>query len=525
MAYSQAWLESTSAIRAIFIEAYYYDVATTTEKVVYLSTTGYVTDTADVSFEPVIANNITLQESLSIDGGISFSFGDIEIYNNNGEYDSWLSDSSRIWVNRAIKIYYGDPAWNTANLAAFKTDFLLIFDGIIANIDSKSRTSINLKIRDKMERLNTPITEDKLGTYGTWAGGQSNQDSIKPLVFGEVFNYEPLLIDPSTLQYMFNNGTSEQLIEIRDNGVPIYTAGTLTTGATVSLANGTFTLAHPLAGSITVSAQGVKRSIDLTNASLPESATYNNNIANLIALIVTKFGSATNRLSASDIDQANFLAFSTANTQYVGIVLTDRENVLSVCSQLADSIGAQLYFNRLGKLQLLRLGTTFAGSSVTSITDSDIIRGTLAISNRLDIVAANKVGYAKNWMVQDNLLTGIPEAHKLIMSTEWYSKTATNPTVSSRYKLNVDPVQKDTLLIDGTQADTEATRLKDYFSASKTIYKFTGISRLLSLQLGQAVNLTHSRFDLYKGGAGVSGQVYSLAPNWLEGTIEVEVIV
>jgi hypothetical protein len=525
MSYSTAWLEDPSAIRGIFIEATRYNVLSTTEEQVYLSTVGYVTTDRSVSFDPIVAGDITLTESMSVDGGLSFSFGDITIYNNNGERDSWLDTSKYIWVNRPIQIYYGDPFWTTTNIASLKTEFLKVFDGLIADIDSKKRDTLNLLIRDKMEKLNSPITESKLGTYGTWAGGQPNEDTIKPLVFGEVFNIEPLLIDPSQLEYMVNDGAFERLIEVRDNGVPIYTDGTLTSGldgGAPSLSTGKFKLAHPLAGQITASVQGVKREINLSDGS--EIATYNNNIAKLITLIAMKYGKVgVTSLSSSEIDLTNFSSFASSNTQSVGIAIFDRDNLLDVCQRLANSIGAQLYFDREGKLKLLRLGSPV--SPTVTITDSDIYHGTLSVSRRIPVVAATKVAYCKNWTVQEGLLTGIPDEHKKNFATEWYTKTYVNSGIKTTYKLFDDPEQKETMLLVGSEADTEANRLNTYFTTQRTIYKFTGKARLLDLKLGQSVTLVHNRFDLYNSGSGRSGQVYSVSPNWLAAENTIEVIV
>lgn len=531
MSYSQAWLEDPTAIRAIFVEVTRQkNSGGWSSETLYLSTVGYITTTADISFDAILASGVTLNESMSLDGGVSFSFGDIEVLNPNGEIDSWLDSNTYVWVNGAIKIYIGDPFWNTTDITDFRSSFKKVFDGLVADIGVKNRDKLSIKVRDKMERLNSPLTESKLGTYGTWgASAQPNKDTIKPLVFGEVFNVEPMLIDPSLLKYMFNNGPAEQLIELRDNGVPIYTSssvysgsGTRPNGATVDHSAGTFTLAHPLAGQLTASIQGVKDSINLSTGAT--TGTYSNGISTLVALIVTQYGKSYTQLSASDIDLSNFSSFSAGGT-HVGISITGGENVLSVCQELVNSVGAQLYFSRDGLLQILRLGSGFSGSGVNTIDDTDIIQHTLTIANRSEVVAAAKVGYCRNWVVQEGLLTGIPDAHKLMFATEWYTETSVNGTVRDRYKLHDDPQQKDTLLVDSGAAASEASRIQGYFSTPRTIYKFTGKARLLSLQLGQNVTLIHNRFDLYNSGSGRTGQVYSLSPNWLNSTVEVEVII
>ena len=243
--YEQAWLEDPSAIRIVLVEAQVYNVPTSTDNYLYLSTDNYITTDGSISFLPLIKNNITLNETLSADGSGAMTFGDIEIANHNGEYDVYFDQTKYIWSNLSIKIYYGDARWVCANIAEIRSKFLPIFNGIIDDADSRNRTSFNIKIRDKLERLNVPLTEDKLGPYGTWTGGQQNIDTIKPLVFGEVFNMTPLLMDPTKLKYMYNNGPVDALIEIRDNGAPLTAsivqgaslACTVTNGSITSVVN------------------------------------------------------------------------------------------------------------------------------------------------------------------------------------------------------------------------------------------------------------------------------------------------
>lgn len=526
MAYSQAWLEDPLAIRGLFVVVTVHDVVANSEITLYLSTAGYLTTDGVTSFNPILLkSSLSVSENLSLDDSPSVSYGDVELSNATGEWDTWLDSSAYVWTNRTIKIYLGDPSWVCSDYSQFVTDFYLVFDGLVADIDSKNRDSINIRFIDKLERLNGPVTENLLGTYGTWSYGQNNADVIKPLVFGEVHNIEPLLIDPSQLEYMITDGTTESLIEIRDNAVPIYTAGTLTTGATVTLAAGKFKLTYPSAGQITASVQGVKNSIDLTGltGSLV-SGTYVNNVANLIALIVTQYGKASTKLSASDIDLANFKQFEIDNPEAVGTVVLDRRNVIEVCQELAASVGAQIYFTKQGKLQLLKLGEPTTDASVT-ITDSDILHHSLNISNRIPVSASTKIAYCKNWTVQDSIDSGIPQQHKDMFGTEWFYSVKIDSTVKTKYKLQADPREKETLLLTITDAAAESQRLTDYYKVPKTIYSFTGNSRLLSLKLGQPVVLIHNRFNLYNSGSGRSGQVVSLAPDWLNGTIKVGVIV
>jgi hypothetical protein len=643
MNYTQAWLEDPTSIRGILVEVTAKDVLGTYgtvggEVVFYLSNIGYITTDSQTSYIPCLSGALQTTETLSIDGKLSMSFGDIGLMNPNGELDSWLDSTKFIWVNRPIQIYLGDPRWGLANLAAVHdtatSGFQKIFDGVIADIDSSSRETLNIKVRDKLERLNVPLTDNKLGTYGTWGGGQTNQDSIRPLIFGEVSNITPLLVDPSKLEYMFNqgtittvtniqstsavgniitctstagfkvnnpitfafsdtaystyfgsdfggllnvatyyiksinssttftvssiidgptltlsnatlvvtsgttnyvtaetvdsSGTTELVIEIRDNGVPIYTNSTIygnnniaaPSGATINLTKGTFALTKPPVGTITASIQGIAKSINMNTGALVPG-TYVNNIANLICLIVTQYGTSTTSLTAAELDLTNLSNFATNNTQAVGLPILDRTNVLIACQQLASSVGAQIFMNRLGQLQLLKLGSV-TGDATVYITDVDILHHSLHISNKTEVVAATKVGYCKNYTTQTSLANSLPAAHNTMFNEDWYSTTIVDTAIQTAYKLDTTPVQIDTCLIKGTEAIAFATTLNNYFKVPRIVYSFTGTSKLLSLKLGQQVNLTHNRFGL---SSGKLGQVVSLSPNWMAGTINVEVII
>lgn len=527
-AYSQAWLEDSTTIKCVLVEVTVKDVVSSIETTLYLSDAGFITTDGSVSYTPIIKNGISFTESLPPDGSPTLSFGDIEINNFNGSYDSWLDPTKYIWVNRAIQIYLGDPFFVCANLTAVHTTFEKIFDGVVSDIDSRDRTVLNIKIRDKLEKLNTPVVSTKLGTYGNWGAGQTNQDTVLPLIVGEVFNISPLLIDPSKQEYMVSNSAIENIIEIRDNGVPIYTNALLANGSTNSLpgnttvntATGKFTVGGvAIAGSLTASVQGVNNSINLTTGALI-TGTYTNNIANIIALLVTQYG--VNKLTATDLDLVNLNAFATANVQPVGMVISDTTTVLSACQELANSIGAQIYINRKGLLQILRIGSVTTDTTV-NITDADILHNSLQIVNRVPVVASNTIGYCKNWTTQANLVTNIYPEDKISMSTEIYTKTTLDTTVQSNYKLPADSIyQKNTLLLTATDAQAEADRLNLYYKVPKTVYSFKATTKCLSLKLGQQVNITHGRFGL---SAGVNGQVVSLSPDWLNGEITVEVIV
>ena len=502
----QQWLEDPTAIRCMLVEV--SANISGTETPLYLSNIQYVTGATDTpantTYLPILRTSVKFTENLSLTSQGSLSYGDISIDNTNGEYDAWLKAA---WQGRAISIYIGDPKLTRDN-------FTKIFSGIVSDVNSSDRNSINLQLRDIMQKLNTPITTEVLGNYyqgaivPTTTYDNPNKEQVKPLVFGEVFNITPLLIDPTTLEFMVHNGPIESIIEIRDNGVPL----ALTTGYTVDLTKGTFKLLKNPAGVITCSVQGDKNTV------------YNTTVASIIKRIIKNYGnpSIAGAITDADIDLTNFSTFDTNNPQAVGIYISGKDNLISVCQELADTLGAQLVASRTGLLKLLKVTIPVAGTE--TITDDYIMQNSFSVSQKPDIMATSKLGFCKNWTVQDNLLTGIPSAHKDLMSGEWLSKTYTNSAAQTLYKLNALPEQKNTLMLTDSlgQVTAEATRLVNLWSTPRYVYRFIATSKYLQLQLGDMVTIIHRRFGL---SAGVYAQIVSTEIDWDTGFISLEVLV
>lgn len=478
-----SWLTDTTAIRCILVEA--VSNISSVDTTHYLSTKNYADEAAGRIYEPIVsAGSIQLIERMSIDSSPSMSFGDVEIYNIDGSLDSWLTD---IWTNKSITILVGDVRWARA-------DFTTIFSGTIEDIDSRSASTLNIKVRDKLQRLNTPMTETKLG------GTTINKNELIPLCFGECFNVDPLLSNPATLEYKVHPTAIESIIEVRDNGVPV--------SATKTPAQGKFTLAAQPFGKVTASVQGNKPSA------------WETTVSQIVQRISTTYGGA-NKFSSGDLDAVQLAAFDSANPQDIGVYLKDRGNTLSVCNEIASSVGAQLVMSRLGKLQLLKVDLPAPGTPFDIGVD-DIIQNTISVSRKLPVKAAFKVNYDKNWTIQQGLQTGIPEEHKNMYALEFVSVTAEDATVKTNYSLSSEPVAVNTMLLTESDATAEATRLLNLYKTPRFIITFTGTARLVELTLGQAVTLTYPRFGL---NAGKSGQVIGLSIDWSNLTVKTEVLI
>lgn len=509
----KAWLKTSSHIRRILVEV--DDVTTSTgtnSTTMYFSNGAFTSGSSDTpaskAYLPVIVAGVSFGESFSTSGEISVSFGDIELDNTNGTFDTVYPNL--IWTRKPIRIYLGDPNWP-------KNDFKLLFNGLVADVSARDRNTINLVIVDKLQGFATAISET------TITNTDSNTPQLVPLCFGECFNVTPLLVNKSTLEYQVHTGSIEDIIEVRDNGALV--------SITKNLAAGKFTLNQAPYGQITCSVQG-----DNTGG-------YTDLIGGIIKKIVTNFGPTANRLSNTDIDITNFTNFdSTYANRKVGVYISDRQNILDVCTQIAGSTNAKLVFsvgplssdNDVGKLRLVKLKantsavTDVGTGQAYTITGSDIEERSINVTEKIPVKAATKIAYCKNYTVQaSGLANGLPVAHVEFFKTEWlYTPDNTLVTVKSNYKLTSEVPQEDTLLITRVGAVAEATeRLSFWYdninNRQRYVYTMTGYPHLFDLQLGDGVSLTNRRFNL----SNTIGTIISINRDWIRGRVEIGVLV
>lgn len=479
-----AWLGDSGAQRVTLFEVGVKSAGVDTTR--YLSTKAYIASAA-TPYKAVVARGLKVTESISMDSGATLSAGDIEIYNGDGSLDAWLDD---VWANQPINAFVGDVRWD-------RGDFRQVFAGTIIDIGCKSRDRLNLRLANKLERLNTPVTDVKIG------GSATNPDALVPLLLGECSNISPVQTNPNTLEYAFGDVANEGVIEVRTDGKP--------RGAvTVTPATGRLVFNEAVGiGTVTCSAQGTKF-----------NGTYVNTISQLVQYLVTQRGKATTRFTAADLDAAQLAAFDAANPQPVGLFLTDRTNVLVACQQLVSSVGAQLAPSMTGKLRLIQFAIPTAAT--TAIRPSQQLDRSISIVNRTEVAAAVKIGYCRNWTVQDKLQTSLPDAHKQLYAQEWLSVTAVDAAVQAAYKLDAEPDMVETCLLRKTDAQTEANRRLAIVKVPRTTYRFEATAAQLMTELGQAVKLFSNRFGL---AAGKVGLVTSRTADWdtLRTTLEVTV--
>jgi hypothetical protein len=462
-----AWLDDSTAQR---VALYRFTVNSGGADIVrYVSKKAYGNGSASTPYLAVVSSGLKMVESISLVTAASFSASNIELYNIGGALDAWLDD---VWTNQPFDVRLGDVRWPEA-------DFRTVAVGIIEDIDgTKSRDRINIIVCDKLKQLDASVTEAKMG------GVAPNPDTVRRLLLGEVHNFTPKLKNPVTLEYEINAVDSERLIEVRTDGRP--------RSVTENLAAGSFTFREAVGtGLVTCSAQGVK-----------PGGTYTNRIAPLIQYLVTQCGKASTRFTAADLDTANLAAFDAAHPQAVGLDIPERMNVIDACHQLADSVGAQMIPSRAGLLRLIQI--VFPTSATTELRPTVQMERSIRLVAQTDVMASVTLGYCRNYTVQANLQTELPDAHKELFAQEWLTvSSAVDTAVQAKYKLDGVTPQQNTCLQDTAEAQGEADRRGAIFKVKRKTYQFEGTPANVLLELGQPVKLFSNRYSLAAGRFGV----------------------
>lgn len=475
-----AWLDDSTAQR---VTLYRVGCVSGGAQVTRRLSNRHFTGSAAAPYSAVIAKDLEIARSISMDGDAKLSAGDVEVWNVSGDLDSWFAD---VWANQRVEVYVGDARWDEA-------DFRLSFVGNLADIAyGADRTTLVLKFRDALQRLNTPVSEAK------FADG-----TLYPVALGEVPNMTPKY-DSVTGRYCYHCGPAEGLIEPRNDGKK------RTPDVTDDPINGRFAFNTAVGpGAVTCSVQGDKT-----------GGIYRSRIAQLVQLLAMQYGKESTRMAASDIDTANLTVFDAANQQPVGLAILDRTNVLTAAAQLASSKGAQVIPSMLGKLRLIQYA--IPTSATLSIPRSMQVQDSLVPVARTTPAAAVQIRYCRNYTTQPNLQTSLPAEHKQMFATEWQAYTAVDAATQATYSQYTDPAPIDTCLLTPADARAEAERRLAIVKVPRTTYRVELTPVGMLVELGEARNLFSDRFGL---DAGKPGLVTGLTTNFGTYAVTAEVTI
>jgi hypothetical protein len=465
----------------------------------YYSTDGFNSGAADAPahthYDARVKTALTFTRALFSEGRIGGrslpGVGVLTLSNGDHGLD-WLAHASV--DGRACRVLLGGDGFTRA-------DFGTIFDGTMANLDFSSST-VDVRLRDWQEYLARPLLDGSFAGSGTWEGVTSMTGQPKPRAFGKVRNFEPVLIDPANLRYLYHDGVkggTRTLDAVYDRGV-LLTAGV---GYTNTAASGGFVLLAAPAGTITC---------DVTGPNLSAGA--------IAEEIVTNPGG----LVASDLDATAVSDFKTLVPATVGFFARDQINCDEALDQVIGAVGGYWGFDRGGLFDLGRMDAP-AVTAVAALTDIEVLSFE-RVATRLPIWSLT-LRYRRNWhpFSLTDLATqfqpgGISANNAKAFTDEWSSLApSTDPLVRVNYLL-AGSAETETLIDDPTAAATERNRLFTLDSVGRDVYRLVAKVQPFARELSDTITLTLNRYGL---DTGRNFRIISMTEDSSSNRVELEV--
>jgi hypothetical protein len=473
------------------------DAAGTTTVLRYASkpyTTNPTDTPANTFYDDRITNPASISRSLYSNGTTSgasrVNYGAVELSNVDGGLDSILNYS---FDGRSLVIKIGNEG---DAYSAFAT----ILNGTMEQVEF-TFSKVTILARDKLAIVDMPLqTTLYAGNNALPDGVEGVADiakSPKPLLYGQVFNIAPIMVNSSKLTYQINDGAIQSVGNVYDKGIAL-TSGAdyanVTTLHAASPASGTFITCLAL-GYIRLGA--VPTGL-LTCDATQGAASSNRTVAQVLKAMALKAGIASGDINASDVT-----ALDTANNSVIGIWIDGADSAMVAMDKVAQSIGAYFGFDALGSLRM-GLFTAPTGSATLEIDINNILSIEHGRTNDTDKgIPAWRVNltYQKNYSVQDFDLAGaVTAARRSVLSLPALTKSAEDTAIKTQYAL-APTIEKESLLVDATAAQTEATRLLNLYKTSRDLYTVTIALDLTTTlpDLNNIVNITMNRFGLNSG--------------------------
>lgn len=564
------WLQSPGINKVILLEIKGVDEDDTGSFNLYFSNKPYITEDGTM-YDPCIVGGISFTESISLTENPALNYGEIELDNSDTAAVNRLTYLRYGWKNRIANIYIGDATWP-------RYDFSLIFSGRTKDLASRGRNSLSLSLADRLSLINVPVYRGQIGYAGSapqyitsslipgYTGSTpivAELGSLKPVTIGECFNVSPVLIaesyyDGSELYgklFMYHDGNAGGVIEVRDNGAPV--------DGYIDVFPGMFALTKSSYGTITASVYGNSTTAGHTyytgskaigyissttgeptyawnqayvgSAYLGSSySTYEDSIPSVIKTLLTAYAGSSG-INPNEID------FPYTDTRCTGVFVSDDSNILSLCTEVANSGGYALACNvidvtdenaepRVGKIKLIEINLLSPPTALIDIEESDTIQHSLVMIDKIAAKPGVQLGYAKNWTVQEysSLAEGlVPQSTRYFTEEYFYTPWTSIPSGTSWYWGNYDigtPSKETSLLLNLTAAEAEKDRREELHDSVLAVYKITLLPHKMFIQAGDYIFLDLNSSTKYDSILTGNGLVLSVQRNWLDSTITLTVL-
>lgn len=454
-----AWLRS-QAPKVLLAEMDYYDTVTESVGTAYISDRGYNTNWSDgVEHRPYPDYLKGVPSARRTLGSGRPARGELIIDNTAGERDHWLTQYK--WDGRKVRLLYGDPSWEYA-------DFRLVFIGVTKSRYARGTQDLLFKLREPEDFLDQPIQS------ATIASGPNAGDYV-PIAYGDCFNVTPVLIDGTTHLYQVSDVPIDAVTLVKDNGAsPV--------AHTADLAAGKITLSGSPVGNITADIIGAK----VGGAALVKAG-------EIIDHIIT----TRTDLPSEFYDASAFTALDAAIDWEHNVYINQRTTARQVIDQILESVGAKLSRTELGAITVVRLAEPLAAPDVL-IGPDDIREGTLVASAIELPWKRARLGYRRNWTVQESLTTTLTEDVRAALGREYVIVEDSN-AITSVHPLAIEPDLIPTTLTLQVDAETRTAQLLALHAVERYRFDVEVYAVLYQFALGVTAQVTHQRYGFNEG--------------------------
>lgn len=411
---------------------------------------------ANTFYEPRIKQPALMRRdifSAGATGGASRTgFGELILNNIDGALD-YLIDYG--FDGQPITIRYGTDS------SVYPSGFTTVLVGTMEQPVFEFK-QLSIKIRDRQEELSSkPFQTTKYSGNNSLPAGLEGvatdlKGKPKPRCYGKVYNISPPCVNTSRLEFQVNDGAISSVDQVYDRGAA------LTKGADYASQADMETNA-PLASNFRVwTAGGYFRlgssPAGLVSADVVQGAAASNRT---VAQIVKDIAINIAGIASGDISSADITALDTANSAEVGIYVDSETNINAVIDEICASVGAWWGFDNTGIFRLQRLEVP-SGTPVYSFYDYEILNiersGTTDYGKGVPAYRIN-LNYYKNYTLQDtDLAGGVTDVRRSELKEGYRSVISTDLTIQTQHRLAPE-IPINTLLVDGTAAQTESDRL------------------------------------------------------------------
>lgn len=405
-------------------------------------------------------------------GTSSIAVGELELF-----LDAELLQliNTGVFGGQQLRMYTGDARWPLAQ-------FGQILVAQTQQLEAASYDTAKLTFRDRAALFNRMIQPNTIATG-------PNAGKPVPLCFGQCFNVPAVLLNPVTKQYQVHDGAVSAITAVRENGMPI--------SFTADVATGTFTLSLNAKGRVTADVQGAV-----------VGGGYLSTADQLIDYLVTTVMGLP----------APVGALLPAYT--LGLYIIKDRTVTTVLDEIAASVGAAWFFNRVNQVVKTHFNGLAAATDVLGL--DDIEDDSLLPVRRITPAKSVTLGYQRNWTPQADGLAGViretePELATLYEQDESLVVIET-AGVSTTYPDATDIIVS-TLITFEADAQTEAQRRADIASAPHRVFELSAFAAPFAMQLGQTISIDYPQYFT----AGQQAMITRLTDLPAENSVRLEV--